>query len=143
MALERDDEKLFRFWEKATAIHVFCRGSRFRGAEHFSRHWYDIVALDATPFAEAALRDRDLALRVARHKSVFFREKDGQGQLIDYEAAVGGGLQLVPDGAVAHLLADDYAGMIADGLFFEEPPSFAEVLERCEAIQMRANFQAR
>jgi hypothetical protein len=66
------------FWEKATAIHVYCCGGRFRGAEHFSRHWYDLVALDATPFAEAALRDRDLAQRVARHKSVFFREKDNR-----------------------------------------------------------------
>jgi hypothetical protein len=26
------------FWEKATAIHVFCRGGRFRSAERFSRH---------------------------------------------------------------------------------------------------------
>jgi hypothetical protein len=31
------------FWEKATAIHVFCRGGRFRGAERFSRHWYDVA----------------------------------------------------------------------------------------------------
>jgi len=127
------------FWEKATAIHVFCRGGRFRGAEHFSRHWYDIVALDATPFAEAALRDRDLAQRVARHKSMFFREKDAQGQPIDYDAAVRGGLQLVPDGTAARLLADDYAAMIADGLFFGEVPTFAALLEQCEAIQRRAN----
>jgi hypothetical protein len=128
------------FWEKGTAIHVFCRGGRFRGAEHFSRHWYDVVSLDATPFVDAALRDRDLAQRVARHKSVFFREKEAQGEPIDYDAAVCGGLQLVPDGAAVRLLADDYAAMIADGLFFGEPPSFAEVLERCEAIQVRANL---
>lgn len=127
------------FWEKATAIHVFCRGGRFRGAEHFSRHWYDIDALDAAPFVEAALRDHDLAQRVARHKSMFFREKDAQGRPIDYDAAVRGGLQLVPDGAAARLLADDYAAMIADGLFFGEVPTFADLLRRCEAIQRRAN----
>lgn len=127
------------FWEKATAIHVFCHGGRFRGAEHFSRHWYDIVALDAMPFVEAALDDRDLAQRVARHKSMFFREKDAQGQPINYDAAVRGGLQLVPAGAAAQLLADDYAGMIADGLFFERVPTFAALLERCESIQRRAN----
>ena len=32
------------FWEKATAIHVFCQGGRFRGAERFSRHWYDVAS---------------------------------------------------------------------------------------------------
>lgn len=127
------------FWEKATAIHVFSCGGRFRGAEHISRHWYDIVALDATPFAEAALRDRDLAQRVARHKSVFFREKDAQGEPIDYDAAVRGGLQLVPSGAAVEHLVEDYAGMVADGLFFEKPPAYPELLERCEAIQERAN----
>ncbi|MBY3122954.1 nucleotidyl transferase AbiEii/AbiGii toxin family protein [Rhizobium laguerreae] len=33
------------FWEKATAIHVFCLQERLRG-ERFSRHWHDIVRLD-------------------------------------------------------------------------------------------------
>lgn len=95
------------FWEKATAIHVFCRGGRFRGAERFSRHWYDIVELDRASFVEPALRDRDLARRVARHKGMFFREKDANGQPIDYELAVERALQLVPDGAAAQLLAED------------------------------------
>jgi hypothetical protein len=70
---------------------------------------------------------------------MFFREKDAQGQPINYDAAVRGGLQLVPAGAAAQLLADDYAGMIADGLFFERVPTFAALLERCESIQRRAN----
>jgi len=89
------------FWEKATAIHVFYRGGRFRGAERFSRHWYDIVALDRATFVDAAIRDRELARRVARHKSMFFRETDEHGRSIEYEAAVNGALQLVPDGASA------------------------------------------
>jgi len=28
------------FWEKATAIHVFCRQGEFRGGERLSRHWH-------------------------------------------------------------------------------------------------------
>jgi hypothetical protein len=51
------------FWEKATAIHVFCRGGRFRGAERFSRHWYDVASLDNTAYVASALADRDLARR--------------------------------------------------------------------------------
>ena len=127
------------FWEKATAIHVFCRGGRFRGAERFSRHWYDIASLDRAGFAASAIADRELARRVARHKTVFFREKDGQGVIIDYEAAVRGGIQLVPDGAAEELLAADYAGMVTDGLVFEEAPDFTTLVAQCRAIQNRAN----
>ncbi len=127
------------FWEKATAIHVFCRGGRFRGPERFSRHWYDIVALDRAAFVDPAIRDRELARRVARHKSMFFREHDGHGHTIDYQAAVDGALQLVPDGSVERLLAEDYAGMVNDGLFFDEALFFTDLLADCAAIQRRVN----
>lgn len=127
------------FWEKATAIHVFCRGCLFRGAERFSRHWYDVASLDRAGFVASAIADRDLAQRVARHKSIFFREKDAQGLIIDYEAAVRGGLQLVPDGAAEELLAADYAGMVTDGLVFESAPDFTTLVAQCRAIQTRAN----
>ena len=127
------------FWEKATAIHVFCRGVRFRGPERYSRHWYDIASLNRTSFVESAIADRDLAQRVARHKSIFFRERDGRGKIIDYYDAVRGGLNLVPDGTAAELLAADYAGMVADGLLFENAPDFTTLVARCREIQDRAN----
>ena len=63
------------FWEKATAIHVFCQQQRNRG-ERLSRHWYDLVRLDDTGYAERALADRTgIALSVARHKAMFFPRK--------------------------------------------------------------------
>ena len=37
------------------------------------------------------------------------------------------------------LLADDDAGMVNDGLFFEHAPAFAEFLARREAIKERAH----
>jgi hypothetical protein len=127
------------FWEKATAIHVFCRGGRFRGAERFSRHWYDVASLDNTAYVASALADRELARRVAEHKTMFFRERDGQGDVIDHDAAVTGALRLAPDGRAEELLAADYAGMVNDGLLFEKPPAFVELVARCRAIQDRAN----
>ncbi len=66
------------FWEKATAVHVFCRQQGRRG-ERLSRHWHDLARLDDTEYADKALADRLLALAVARHKSKFFREKDAVG----------------------------------------------------------------
>lgn len=76
--------------------------------QRFSRHWYDVASLDRSGFVVSAIADRELADQVARHKSMFFREKDGQGATIDYHDAVRGGLCLVPDGAAEQLLVDNY-----------------------------------
>ena len=126
------------FWEKATAIHVYCRQERRRG-ERLSRHWHDLTRLDAAGIAAGALADRELALSVARHKSVFFTENDVRGQRVDYEAAVSGGLQLIPSGTAYAVLADDYARMQADGMLLDENEPFAALMERCADIEMRAN----
>ena len=126
------------FWEKATAVHVFCRQHRRRG-ERLSRHWHDLARLDEAGIAASALADRSLAHSVARHKSMFFSENDARGQRIDYEAAVSGGLQLVPTGAALAELAEDYARMLADRMLLDEAEQFDALMERCAEIQARAN----
>jgi Nucleotidyl transferase AbiEii toxin, Type IV TA system len=129
------------FWEKATAIHVFCAQGRFRGADRFARHWHDIARLGETGHAACALADMDIARAVARHKGIFFAEKDAHGQAIDYEAAVTGGLRLVPEGAARELLAEDYRRMVEDGLLLDEAESFDVLLQRCGDIEREANAQ--
>ncbi len=129
------------FWEKATAIHVFCRQGRRRG-ERLSRHWHDLARLDEAGIAAHALADRLLALSVARHKAMFFSENDATGSRIDYEAAVSGDLQLVPAGAAQAVLADDYARMLADGMLLDDTESFDTLMERCAVIEVRANAAA-
>lgn len=127
------------FWEKATAIHVFCQQQRHRG-ERLSRHWYDLVRLDDTGYAERALADRTgIALSVARHKAMFFREKDVAGSWIDYQAAVSGGLQLLPEGHAYEVLADDYERMLSDGMLFDDDEPFDDLIARCADIEERAN----
>jgi hypothetical protein len=127
------------FWEKATAIHVFCAQGEFRGGDRFARHWHDVTRLDTAGFADAAIADKALARAVADHKAVFFAEKNTHGEVIDYHAAVAGALQLVPeDGALAKL-AVDYQHMVDDGLFLDDAEPFDALLERCNAIQQKAN----
>ena len=126
------------FWEKATAIHVFCRRARHRGAR-LSRHWHDLVRLDDAGYAESALTDRELGLAVARHKSMFFREKDTSGNWIDYVAAVSGGLQLIPAAPLYEELAADHDRMVGDGMLHDDGESFADVMSRCADIEARAN----
>jgi hypothetical protein len=127
------------FWEKATAIHVFCAQGEFRGGDRFARHWHDVTRLDAAGFADAAIADKALARAVADHKSVFFAEKNTHGEVIDYHAAVGGALQLVPNDGALTKLAVDYQHMVDDGLFLDDAEPFDTLLERCRAIQQKAN----
>ena len=126
------------FWEKATAVHVFCQQERHRG-ERLSRHWHDLVRLDEAGIAAKALEDHALALAVARHKSKFFSEKDACGTRINYEAAVSGELQLVPSGTTYEVLADDYARMQASGMLLDESEPFDLLMEQCALIEARAN----
>lgn len=130
------------FWEKVTAIHVFCLQKRLRG-ERFSRHWHDVVRLDDAGIAALAIADRGLAHAVARHKGMFFAEKAADGVLIDYEAAVTGNLYLVPGGEARVALATDYRHMVEDGLLLEDAESFEALIERCANIAERANRAAK
>ena len=127
------------FWEKATAIHVFCAQGAFRGGDRYARHWHDVTRLDAAGFADAAIADSMIARAVADHKSVFFAEKNTHGEVINYHAAVTGGLQLVPDDDALAKLAADYQQMVDDGLFLDEVEPFEALLDRCRAIQAKAN----
>jgi hypothetical protein len=127
------------FWEKATAIHVFCAQGEFRGGDRYARHWHDVTRLDTAGFADAAIADAALARAVADQKSVFFAEKNSRGDVIDYHAAVSGSLQLVPDDQALATLAGDYQQMVDDGLLLDEPEPFEALLDRCRAIQEKAN----
>ena len=80
-----------------------------------------LQAVDFRGVADRALAGRALALSVARHKAIFLPEKDAEGGRIDYEAAVSGGLQLVPTGSALEVLADDCTRMVADGMQHGRP----------------------
>ena len=126
------------FWEKATAAHVYCLQGRLR-SERFARHWYDLARLKDAGLARRAIADRETANAVAAHKAMFFREKDASGRRIDYEAAVTGGLRLVPAGDSLTTLADDYARMVDDRLLLEEAEPFDVLMDACRAIAEEAN----
>jgi Nucleotidyl transferase AbiEii toxin, Type IV TA system len=128
------------FWEKATAIHVFCSQGRPRG-ERFARHWYDVVKLAQAGYVDLALKDKALANAVATHKLMFFPETDALHKPIDYISAVAGNLRLVPIDDAYPMLSADYDKMQTDGLLFEGVETFEAVIEICAKIERRANFQ--
>ena len=61
-------------------------------------------------------------------------EKDAAGNRIDYEVAVGGGLQLIPAGSALDVPADDYGRMLADGMLLDADVPFEHLLEQCSGI---------
>lgn len=125
------------FWEKATAIHVFCLQHKI--PERSARHWSDLAKLDSAGIADSAINDRDLARSVADHKSKFFSEKDASGAKVDYHAAVAGELTLVPIDSALKELATDYDTMVKNGLFQDSAEPFDTLIERCRTIQKKAN----
>jgi hypothetical protein len=127
------------FWEKATAMHVYCAQGRFRGGERFSRHWHDLCRLHDAGVAGRAIADRELAQRVARHKGAFFPERDSTGRWIDYIRSVSGQLRLVPKGDALASLGGDYDRMLADGLLLDDAESFEHLMTRCVGIEELAN----
>jgi hypothetical protein len=127
------------FWEKATAVHVYCmRG--FEGQDdRISRHWHDLVRLDDGGFAQAAFEDTALAKEVADWKGKFFRTRDRKGKPIDYRAAVSGHLQLVPEDKGLEELEADYNKMAEAGILLDDAEPFSELVKRCATLEERAN----
>jgi hypothetical protein len=129
------------FWEKATAIHVYCRGDTQE--DHYARHWHDLVRLDDAGHAQQAFDDRALANDVAEFKAKFFRAKDSGGNSIDYAAAVSGDLQLIPGAEAQKVLEADYKKMADDGILLDDAEPFADLIKRCADLERRANAKGK
>lgn len=77
------------------------------------------------------------------NKCIFFAERNLDGVLIDYHAAVTGGLCLVPDHGALAKLAADYQRMVDDGLFLDEVEPFEVLMDRCAPFSAKRRRQAR
>ncbi|MBS0344290.1 MAG: nucleotidyl transferase AbiEii/AbiGii toxin family protein, partial [Proteobacteria bacterium] len=129
------------FWEKATATHVYCAQGRIRG-ERYARHWHDLAAIMRSPHFDAIVGNRQVARAVAEHKLHFFSEKNADGDVIDYAAAVRGTLQIVPEGPARQALLADYALMLEDEIMVGGAMSFDELMQVCAELCARANSAA-
>lgn len=126
------------FWEKATAAHVYCAQGRIR-SERYARHWYDLAAIARSPHFATVIADHAVSRAVARHKSLFFIEKDAAGQVVDYAEAISGRLRIVPDGQARLAVAEDYQAMLADDVMVGDAPSFDKLLQACADLESALN----
>jgi hypothetical protein len=127
------------FWEKATAIHVYCLQGREKLAARFSRHLHDLASLHAKGYTAEAIAARNVAETVARHKAMFFRMKAADGNVIDYAVAIEGGLILIPRGEDLEALRTDYRSMIDEGLLRTDAYDFDSLIAQCTTLQREAN----
>ena len=124
LALERT------YWEKATILHALHHSGKLRLG--LSRHFYDVFMLDAAGVTARALVKRDLLAQVVRNKSLMFA--DVRASYVTVEL---GSLRLSVSGAMREALAADYAAM--GEMFMEDPPGFAELVDRLAAIEAEIN----
>ncbi len=123
------------FWEKATLIHAECgRGELKPSRERMSRHWYDLARLADHELGRRAVPDRALLADVVRFKKVFYR-----AGYASYDACTSGGLRLVPAGPMLASVREDFAQMVASGMFEGEPPVFDELIERLRRLEQEIN----
>lgn len=124
------------YWEKATLIHSECNRGKVKesGVARMSRHWYDLAQLSAGDIGSAALGDKDLLADVVLQKNVLY-----YSPFSNYGACLDGGLNLVPEGALAAALEEDFDRMEGDGMFWQSPGKFADVIEQLAETEAKIN----
>lgn len=121
------------FWEKATILHMIYHYPPEKSVPpRMSRHYYDVYAMADSPIYKRALESILLLKHVAEHKTLFFK-----ANWAHYKEAAPGTLHLVPRDDQVNQLKSDYRQM--QQMFFEEPPSFDQIIEKLRGIEKQIN----
>jgi len=122
------------FWEKATILHQQAHRSGAMPAR-YSRHYYDLFKLAASPARHVALANPTLLREVVTFKQRFYPSAWAR-----YDLACPGTLRLLPPDAHRRELAKDYREMKV--MIFGETPSFEAILESLTALEAEINNTA-
>lgn len=119
------------FWEKATILHQEAhRPGTIPG--RYSRHYYDLYKLAASPIKDAALANRDLLQAVVEFKERFY-----YSSWAHYDGARPGSFRLVPAEKQRDVLERDYRAM--RDMFYKQPPAFGEILDALQILENEIN----
>jgi hypothetical protein len=121
------------FWEKATILHHEAhRPAGNLQPARYSRHYYDLARMAASPVRAAALADFDLLAEVVAFKRRFYPRGWAH-----YELAVPGSLSLVPHGEVLKAVEADYRAM--QGMIFGSALAFQDILLELTGLESEIN----
>ena len=80
---------------------------------------------------------RGLAADVVKFKKTFYH-----ASYAEYDACLAGGLRLAPGSALDTYLRADFKKMRDAGMFYADPPSFDNILDRLRELQDQINGHA-
>lgn len=121
------------FWEKTTILHHEAhRPAGNPQPPRYSRHYYDLARMAASPVKDAALADLGLLADVVAFKQRFYPRNWAR-----YDLAKPGSLRLVPQGPVLKAVADDYRAMV--NMVFGAIPVFEAILAELQALENEIN----
>ena len=122
------------FWEKVTILHQFhFQADSTKVPPGFSRHYYDVVQLDAKGFSDSAIEQIELLPEVADHKNTFYRQAWARYDLARNHKT----LELIPHDNIVSAIEADYEEM--QEMMFGETPAFDVILERLRALKRSIN----
>ncbi|MFH2131876.1 MAG: nucleotidyl transferase AbiEii/AbiGii toxin family protein [bacterium] len=123
------------FWEKAMLLHEesFRPNKRKTRKQYMARHYYDIYRLIQAGVADEAAADRDLFIRIANHRKIYFTYS-----WMNYSTLVTGKLRLIPVDTQLPDWRSDYNNMKQE-MFYGEVPGFDEIMEVVRRFQDTVN----
>lgn len=121
------------FWEKATILHHEAhRPEHNPQPPRYSRHYYDLARMAASPVKDAALADAGLLSDVVAFKLRFYPRGWAR-----YELARPGSFRLLPSDGVLRAVEADYRAMA--NMIFGEQPSFEAIVATLQALENEIN----
>lgn len=120
------------FWEKVTILHKEAFRTNENFPARYSRHYYDLFCMDASPVKAAAFGNLDLLARVVTFKDRFYPAGNAH-----YDLAKPGTMRLLPPEDCLPVLRDDYAHM--RNMLFGEIPSFEEIMTCIARLEKEIN----
>jgi hypothetical protein len=121
------------FWEKATILHQEAHRPGAIPAR-YSRHYYDLYKLSASPIKSAALANLTLLKSVVEFKERFYHSSWAR-----YELAIPGSFRLSPPDSQLPSLERDYRAM--RDMFYRDPPTFEAILAELASLEQEINAE--
>lgn len=120
-------------WEKLTALHQFSTQRKDPSSNRLARHWYDV---DCILRREAF---DPIASPEAMTNVVEMKQQRWSVPGVDFTEVLSGGLCLVPEGDRLASISSDHTEAVRGGMFFTEPDSFEEIIDRLKSDQAKIN----
>lgn len=120
------------FLEKLFLLHEeFHRPSEKIRVDRLSRHLYDVYHLAKAGVAESAIANKDLYQTIVAHRHKFLKFGG-----VDYNLHNPKSLNPIPTPEVLDAWRADYAKMVEDMIYEQNPPSFDNLIENLNKIRV-------